>query len=70
MTAKEKELVKAYKKYIHFLGEAYNEVFSIANAHGYNCCESDIKLGEDLRNAIQELEEECGMPNEYLEGYI
>lgn len=70
MTAKEKELVKAYKKYIRFLGEAYNVAFSIANAHGYNCSESEIELGEQLRKEIQELENECGMPNEYLEDYI
>ena len=70
MTAKEKELAKAYKKYIHFLGNEYDIVFSIANAHGYNCGESKIELGEQLRKEIRELEEECGMPNEYLEDYI
>lgn len=70
MTTKEKELVKAYKNYIHFLGNEYDIVFSIANTHGYNCSESKIELGEQLRKEIQELEEECGMPNEYLEDYI
>ena len=28
MTAKEKELIKAYKKYIHFLGNEYDAVFT------------------------------------------
>ena len=70
MTAKEKELVKAYKKYIHFLGNEYDVVFTLAYVHGYNCSESKIKLGEQLRKEIQELEEVCGMTNEYLEGYL
>lgn len=70
MTAKEKELVKAYKKYIRFLGNEYDIVFLIANAHGYNCGESEIKLGEQLRKEIRELEEDCGMHNEYLEDYL
>lgn len=74
MTAKEKELVKAYKKYIQFLGNEYDAVFTLAYAmayvHGYNCSESKIELGEQLRKEIQELEEECGLPNEYLEGYL
>ena len=34
MTAKEKELVKAYKDYIYFLSKAYDEAFNIANIHG------------------------------------
>ena len=70
MTVKEKELVEAYKKYIHFLGDEYNAVFTLAYIHGYNCSESKIELAKQLRKEIQELEEECGMPNEYLEGYI
>lgn len=70
MTAKEKELVKAYKKYIHFLGEEYNAVFTLAYVHGYNCSDSKIELAEQLRKEIQELEEECGIPNEYLEDYL
>ena len=61
MTAKEKELVKAYKKYIHFLGIEYDAVFTLAYVHGYNCSESKIELGEQLRKEIQELEEECGV---------
>ena len=64
MTAKEKELVKAYKKYINLLGKAYNETLLIAHIHGYNCPDSDIKLGEQLRKEIQELEKACGMTNE------
>ena len=70
MTAKEKELVKAYKKYIHFLEIEYDGGFTLAYVHGYNCSESKIELGKQLRKEIQELEEECGMPNEYLEDYI
>lgn len=70
MTAKEKELVKAYKKYICLLGKAYNETLLIAHIHGYNCPDSDVKLGEQLRNDIKTLEEECGLPNEYLEDYL
>lgn len=70
MTAKEKELAKAYKKYIQFLENEYNVVFTLAYVHGYNCSESKIELGKQLRKEIQELEEECGIPNEYLEGYL
>lgn len=70
MTAKEKELVKAYKKYIQFLGNEYDVVFTLAYVHGYNCSESKIELGKQLRKEIQELEEECGILNEYLEGYL
>ena len=40
MTAKEKELVKVYKNYIHFLGNEYDAVFTLAYVHGYNCSES------------------------------
>ena len=63
MTAKELELSKAYKEYIHFLGKAYDVAFGIANIHGYNCSESEIKLGQQMRNAIKELEDECGVNN-------
>ena len=70
MTAKEKELAKAYKKYIHFLENEYDVVFTLAYVHGYNCSESKIELSKQLRKEIQELEEECGMPNEYLEDYL
>lgn len=62
MTTKEKELLKAYKKYIYFLGNAYDNVFSFANIRGYKCSEKDFEMGEKLRNAIKELEEECGVP--------
>lgn len=60
---KEKELVEAYKKYIRFLGDEYNAVFTLAYIHGYNCSESKIELAEQLRKEIQELEEECGVNN-------
>ena len=70
MTAKEKELAKAYKKYIHFLESEYDVVFTLAYVHGYNCSESKIELGKQMRKEIQELEEECGIPNEYLEDYL
>jgi hypothetical protein len=63
MTAKELELIKAYKEYIHFLDKAYNDVLVLAWVHGYNCKESEIKLGQQMRNAIKELEEECGINN-------
>ena len=61
MTAKELDLIKAYKEYINFLGEEYDEVLNIANIHGYNCEEYKIKLGQQMRNAIKKLEEECGI---------
>lgn len=70
MTAKEKELVMAYKKYIYFLGNAYDDMFQFAHTHGYSCRESDIELGQQMRNAIQELENECGLPDENLIGYL
>ena len=59
MTAKELELIEAYKEYINILTEEYNEVFNIANIHGYNCEEYKINLGQQMRNAIKKLEEEC-----------
>ena len=59
MTAKETELVKAYKKYIDFLGNAYENVFAIASVHNYSCSEEDIKLGQELRANIIKLEAEC-----------
>lgn len=63
MTAKELELIKAYKEYIHFLSKAYDVAFNIANIHGYNCSESEIEFGQQMRNAIKELEKECGINN-------
>ena len=63
MTAKELELIKAYQEYIHFLSKAYDEAFCIANIHGYNCSEQEIEFGQQLRNAIKELEDECGINN-------
>ena len=70
MTSEEKKLIKAYKKYIHFLSEAYDEAFLIANAHGYNCGEAEVAFGQQLRNAIQDLENECGVPDEILMDYL
>lgn len=61
MDTKEKELIKAYQKYIHFLGEAYNDVLTLAWVHGYRCSEQEIEFGQQLRNAIKRLEEECGV---------
>lgn len=61
MTGKELELVQAYQKYIHFLGKAYDDVLILAWVHGYRCSEQDIEFGQQLRNAIKELEEECGV---------
>ena len=61
MTGKELELVQAYQKYIHFLGEAYNDVLTLAWVHGYRCSEQEIEFGQQLRNDIKELEEECGV---------
>lgn len=71
MTTKEMKLIKAYKKYIYFLGDAYDDVFSFASIHGYKCSEENIKLGEQMRNAIKELEKECGVPdNDVLMDYL
>ena len=70
MTSEEKKLIKAYKKYIHFLSEAYDEVFLIANAHGYNCSDAEVAFGQQLRNAIQDLETECSVPDEILMDYL
>ena len=58
MTTKEKELIRAYKKYIYFLGNEYDKVLEIAWIHNYTCKESDIKLGQELRDNIKKLEEE------------
>ena len=58
MSPKEKELVKLYKKYINFLSNAYGDVFT----HGYKCSDEEFEMGENLKNAIKELEEECGVP--------
>ena len=65
MTAKELELIKAYQEYIHFLSKAYDVAFGIANIHGYNCSESEIELGQQMRNAIKELEDKCEVDNRY-----
>jgi succinate dehydrogenase flavin-adding protein (antitoxin of CptAB toxin-antitoxin module) len=58
MTAKELELIKAYKEYIHFLDK---DVMAWIN--GYQCSEQKIEFGQQMRNAIKELEEECGINN-------
>lgn len=70
MTNEEKKLIKAYKKYIHFLSEAYDEAFLLANAHGYNCSEAEVAFGQQLRNEIQDLEIECNIPDEILMDYL
>jgi hemoglobin-like flavoprotein len=71
MTTKVKNLVKAYKKYIDFLSNSYADVFTIAHAHGYQCSEEDFEMGEKLRNAIKELENECAVPdNDVLMDYL
>lgn len=61
MTAKELELIKAYQEYIHFLSKAYDDVHVLAWVHGYRCSEQEIEFGQQLRNNIKELEEECGV---------
>lgn len=58
------KLIKAYKKYINLLGDAYDDVFSFASIHGYKCSEENIKIREQMRNAIKKLEEECGVPTD------
>jgi hypothetical protein len=58
-----KELIDAYKKYIDFLGRAYDDVFLFANTHGYTCTETEIKIGQQLRDEIKKLEKECGINN-------
>lgn len=58
-----KELIDAYKKYIDFLGKAYDDVFLFANSHGYTCTETEIKIGQQLRDEIKKLEKECGINN-------
>lgn len=64
METKEIKLIKAYKKYINFLGDEYNKVLGIACIHNYTCKESDIKLGQQMRDTIKQLEEECGVPDD------
>ena len=63
MTAKELELIKAYKEYINFLDKAYNDVLVLAWVHGYRCSEQKIEFGQQMRNTIKELEAECGINN-------
>jgi hypothetical protein len=70
MTNEEKKLIKAYKKYIHFLSEAYDVAFLIANAHGFNCSETEVAFGQQLRNEIQDLETVCNIPDEILNDYL
>ena len=67
---KELKLIQAYQKYIHFLGKAYDDVLGLAWVHGYRCSEQEIELGQQLRNAIKELEEECGVDPNLYEKYI
>lgn len=67
---KELKLIQAYQKYIHFLGKAYDAAFTLAWVHGYRCSEQEIEFGQQLRNAIKELEEECGVDPNLYEKYI
>ena len=67
---KELKLIQAYQKYIHFLGKAYDDVLTLAWVHGYRCSESEIEFGQQLRDAIKELEEECGVDPNLYEKYI
>ena len=66
MDTKEKELIKAYKKYIHFLGKAYDDVLTLAWVHGYRCSEQEVEFGQRLRDDIKRLENECGVPDESI----
>ena len=63
MKLKEKELLNAYKNYIDFLGKAYDDVFLFANSHGYTCSETEIRIGQQLRDEIEMLEKECKIDN-------
>ena len=38
-------------------------MFTFANAHGYNCSETEIKIGQQLRDDIQKLEKDCEIPD-------
>ena len=67
---KELKLIQAYQKYIHFLSKAYDDVLTLAWVHGYRCSESEIEFGQQLRSAIKELEEECGVDPNLYEKYI
>lgn len=63
MIEKEMKLINAYRKYIYFLSKAYDDVFTFANVHGYNCRETEIKIGQQLRDDIQKLEKEYKIPD-------
>ena len=63
MKLKEKELLNAYKNYIDFLSKAYDDVFLFANSHGYTCSETEIRIGQQLRDEIEMLEKECKIDN-------
>lgn len=58
-----KELIYTYKIYIDLLSEAYDNMFLFANTHGYTCTETEIKIGQQLRDEIKRLEEECEIDN-------
>ena len=62
---KELKLIQAYQKYIHFLGKAYDDAFTLAWVHGYRCSEQEIEAGQQMRNAIKELEDKCEVDNRY-----
>lgn len=58
------KLIQAYKDYINFLTEAYDEVFQIATIHGYCCSKESVEKGEMMRSAIRELELEVSSDSE------
>ena len=63
MIEKKTKLINAYRKYIYFLSKAYDDMFTFANAHGYNCSETEIKIGQQLRDDMQKLENDCKIPD-------
>lgn len=66
MTKEEKKLIQAYKDYINFLTEAYDQVFQIAKIHGYCCSKESVEKGEMMRMriAIREMELEVSSDSE------
>ena len=63
MIEKETKLINAYRKYIYFLSKSYDDMFTFANTHGYNCSETEIKIGQQLRDDIKKLEKDCKIPD-------
>ena len=52
MIEKETKLINVYRKYIYFISKAYDDMFTFANAHGYNCSETEINIGDKVLNYI------------------